>query len=366
MSINDLKIERANFIGFLVALYFILGFFWISYAANTYVVASLFLYVILFFGRFNFSLIISTIVFLISLFYLYMSGMGEAYRFLKTFLVFFPVAYVCRYYNLSNSKLLDAFLKFSVFLVFLEFIFYSFFGFGFIPDTTTTRAAGAEFLRYRSFFEDSNFFSYTILTYIFYKKIVFGRYDIFFVGALFLSLSVSAIIAFISLVSFYSVFNPVGFLKRYYRFIFGVLILVVTCFYIFLVFNFFDLIGTVDSEFWRFKLVSLSIRFDVQAAAINYIFANDSSIWGDGAGAARLMNDGGYNLHNTYLQIFVEMGFFTLLFVLFFLTYMFYRIDVRFLPVYSLLVLLGLIMEVYYFPLLVFVFYLSHLKNRQV
>ena len=75
--------------------------------------------------------------------------------------------------------------------------------------------------------------------------------------------------------------------------------------------------NNITNEALQYKLTSVRIRFNIQASAIEAILNSDKLILGLGAQKALTLNDLGKNLHNNYLQIFVEMGILTSSFVLF-------------------------------------------------
>jgi len=115
-----------------------------------------------------------------------------------------------------------------------------------------------------------------------------------------------------------------------------------------------------DDPFLQFKLVSLSIRFEVQKNAINKLMETDNLLLGLGIGSARKLNDRNLNLHNTYLQVLVEIGLLGLIPILGLFIFIFWNIHILYVPLLSIMFLLGNIMEVFYFPLLLFIFFLSN------
>ena len=83
-----------------------------------------------------------------------------------------------------------------------------------------------------------------------------------------------------------------------------------------------------------------------------------------GSGYARKMNERGMNLHNTYLQTFLEIGLIGLLVIIVFFFVIYVNINILFLPLLASFFLLGNVLEVFYFPLLLFIFFLSKVYDN--
>lgn len=114
------------------------------------------------------------------------------------------------------------------------------------------------------------------------------------------------------------------------------------------------------------KLVSLSLRFESQLEAFDALAADHDYWWGIGAGKTREITTKEMNLHNSYLQILLEMGVCCLLVVFAFGVYCYHYLDKHFVLLFVALFLLGNVLEVFYFPLLSFILFLSVIyKNNK-
>ena len=71
------------------------------------------------------------------------------------------------------------------------------------------------------------------------------------------------------------------------------------------------------------------------------------------------------NLHNSYLQMLLEMGINCLLIVLVFGMWCYYYLDKHFVLLFVALFLLGNVLEVFYFPLLSFILFLSLIYSNK-
>ena len=107
------------------------------------------------------------------------------------------------------------------------------------------------------------------------------------------------------------------------------------------------------------KLVSLSLRFESQLEAFDALAINNDYWWGIGAGKTREITTKEMNLHNSYLQILLEMGICCLLIVFALGVFCYRYLDKYFVLLFVALFLLGNVLEVFYFPLLSFVLFLS-------
>ena len=200
-----------------------------------------------------------------------------------------------------------------------------------------------------------------------YQKINDSKYNLYYIGALFLSLSVSAIVIFILLYLFLPIFIKKVFnYKRFFRIFSFISIVIMTLIYYYIVMHNSDLRNLSDNKFVNFKLVSMSIRFDVQSNAIKRLIKEDKLLLGFGAGTAKKMNDYGLNLHNTYLQMLFEIGLLGILLFFCFFIIIFWQINIAFIPILSFIFLLGNIMEIFYFPLISFIFFLSNVYENNL
>jgi hypothetical protein len=107
------------------------------------------------------------------------------------------------------------------------------------------------------------------------------------------------------------------------------------------------------------KLISLAIRFEGQVDILNLMDNIKTFFLGIGAGNTKTVIVTGANLHNSYLQIFLEMGFVFLITVLSFIGYFLFTLNKNFIIIFCVVFLLGNILEVVYYPLLSFIYFLS-------
>lgn len=347
---------------FLMSSFFVVSFFSLTYKYNFYIIFALMIFMYIMMSKFRVKLGFLIPLFLITLVYYFDSGFGGFYRYLKTLLLIIPLAYVIFTYKIKINKLFLLFINISVLFIYIEFITYQLFGIIIFPNTTNTLGL----LRHHAFFEDSNFFSYTILIFILYGNTVYNKYNFYYIGALLISLSVSAVSVFLILVIILYLHR--NYFLRYSRFIrisFFVFITIVISLYYFTVINSDKIRNLSDNPFIQFKLVSLSIRFEVQKNAINKLIETDNLLLGLGIGSARKLNDRNLNLHNTYLQVLVEIGLLGLIPILGLFIFIYWNIHILYVPLLSVVFLLGNIMEVFYFPLLLFIFFLSKVYISQ-
>ena len=362
MNYKNLPIitSKNNFYTQVIGLFFILSFFSLTFKTNIYIFIPLFLLSIIFLSSFSYKIAYLLIVFMIGLMYLVVFEFGEFYRFEKTLLLAVPITYILLKYPPQVSKSLKYFINISVFLIYLEFIFYNIFGMTLMPNTTVT----LNWPRYHALFEDSNFYSYTILIYLIFNKIQYNKYNFFYIGSILISLSISAItIMIILLLSLNSYKKNISKIKNIRVYVFYLITLVMTLYYI-VALNTSNIIDLSDNKVVQWKLHSMSLRFDVQSQAIDKIIENDTVLLGMGSGYARKMNERGMNLHNTYLQTFLEIGLIGLLVIIVFFFVIYVNINILFLPLLASFFLLGNVLEVFYFPLLLFIFFLSKVYDN--
>lgn len=347
----------------LLNIFFVMAFFDFTYTYNIYIVILLILFILIILNKFDKKLVYALPLILLAFLYLIVFSFGEFYRFEKTFLLIIPIVYVSLLYEIRIINILKYFLHMNILFIYIEFIYYILFGSTIFPNTTST----LEFMRYHSFFQDSNFFSYTILIYIIFQKINTGKYNVFYIGSLLLSLSISAIGIFIIFIFFFPFFIKKAQIWTTFLRVFSfILITAITFIYYFIVMNSNEIRDLSDNQLISFKLESMARRFDVQSNAINLLIDQNSLLLGLGNDAAKKSNTEGLNLHNTYLQIFLESGFITILLVVCFIIFMFWSINILFVPILSVMFLLGNIMEVFYFPLLLFIFFLSKVYENNL
>lgn len=354
--------RNINFPSLIIGFFFVLAFFDLTIKSNIYILIPLIVFFYILIGRFSYYLSFTLPLILIGFVYLFYFGFDEFFRFQKTFLLVVPITYLLFVYKINLSNTLRYFLIVNVFIVYLEFIVYNLFGIILMPNTSIMIG----WPRYHAFFPDSNFFSYTILCYVVYDRITRGKYNLWMIGSIFISLSISAILVLIFFYLFYNVY--VNNLERikYIRTKFLLVFIFSMTAYFYFTINADDLRGLSENESVQFKIVSMSIRLDMQSQAIKNIFENNSFFLGLGSGAAKTLNEFGLNLHNTYLQAFLESGFFVFSIILIFFLKIFFEINILFLPFLMILLLLGNILEIFYFPLVLFIFYLSRVYDKSI
>jgi O-antigen ligase len=200
-------------------------------------------------------------------------------------------------------------------LVCIDFVLY------FITGTMIMGGTESGFLpRPRGLMEDSNFFSYLMLVYIFYLKKQEGRYNYLLVLSLILSGSLAAISCFLLLSLFYRFTDHVKLSKSK---LIKYLTLIITgiSFFVYFntAFNYNKIMENVEvSEMdglEKVKFYSLMLRFGAQNEALMLIDSPSKILFGIGAGNTKNFTEREMNLHNTYLQLFLEQGL--IVFVLF-------------------------------------------------
>lgn len=358
-------ISISYLIGCLFEIFFVLGFLDFTGKTNIYVLYSLILLLLLFRCRMEKLLdIFLLIVFFILLSFSFYQGGHEAFRVYKTLAVILPLFFFIylRKEKYSLSLFFHGFILINVLLVYIDYILFfaigrtiiHFASFGFYP-----RPCGLIL--------DSNFYSYLIICYLFYLKEYTGKWNKFISFSLFLSGSLSGILIFICLF-FYEKYrkNPVIGSSSYRKMKYQIIGLSFLAFgvYMCLVAYSSKLLNWLRSfelnALLELKIISLSHRFEVQSETFSYFFSHGNIWLGIGAGKARELTDIGLNLHNSYLQIFLEMGLPLIIWVLICIYYCMVRIyNLKYLILFCLMFLLGNILEVYYFPLLGFIFFIS-------
>jgi O-antigen ligase len=290
-----------------------------------------------------------------------------SFRIIKTAVVFLPLLSV---YSLNNpqyrlSKAFYWFMMIAALLVCIDFVLY------FITGTMIMGGTESGFLpRPRGLMEDSNFFSYLMLVYIFYLKKQEGRYNYLLVLSLILSGSLAAISCFLLLSLFYRFTDHVKLSKSK---LIKYLTLIITgiSFFVYFntAFNYNKIMENVEvSEMdglEKVKFYSLMLRFGAQNEALMLIDSPSKILFGIGAGNTKNFTEREMNLHNTYLQLFLEQGL--IVFVLFALLILLMALkihDTYYVILFCVIFMLGTILEVFYFPLLSFIFFISHFSNK--
>lgn len=120
-----------------------------------------------------------------------------------------------------------------------------------------------------------------------------------------------------------------------------------------------------SNDYMAEKLVSLSLRFESQLEAFDALAFDHDYWWGIGAGKTREITAKGMNLHNSFLQVLLEMGICCLLIVFAFSVFCYHYLDKCFVLLFIALFLLGNVLEVFYFPLLSFILFLSAVYKNE-
>ena len=346
-------------------VFFVLGFYVFTYATNIYIVFACCVLFCLFLAstkehRKMLYLYIFTSI-LMGVFYFVIHDGGAAYRIFKTLTLVWLTLFLPIINDLKINKLLHYFLLGNALLIYIDVFLYNVFGF--------SLTAGVEtygFMRFSGIIEDSNFFSYMLFCYIYYLKVTTGRYNFFLIGAVLLSLSLSLIITMVGvffLLQIKSLWKlPTVYIKIWGGIVAGMVFL--------LYYGLLFVLTTVrdidtTNDYMAEKLVSLSLRFESQLEAFDALAVDHDYWWGIGAGKTREITTKEMNLHNSYLQMLLEMGINCLLIVLVFGMWCYYYLDKHFVLLFVELFLLGNVLEVFYFPLLSFILFLSLIYSNK-
>lgn len=353
-------------ISLMLEIFFLLGFIYVTYKYNLYILYGISLFIFLLYGPSNKSTFCIIFSFLsLSLVYGIVHDLESSIRVIKTMVVFVPFFFTARLekrrYGLS--KLFDCFMKLNALLVCLDFFLF------FAVGQTLFRAEVSGFMpRPCGLLEDSNFFSYLMLVYIFYVKWSRGKYSKLCVLSLFLSGSFSAIITFLlmSLISKMKVFyNSQSIKPRLVIVLFTFLVML--CYDLVALYsdNILDYIYNFHgNDLLRVKMYSMSHRFDVISNAFGMY---DHYAFGLGAGKTRSLSEIGLNLHNSLLQVILEMGFVLFSIIFLIIIMMMRKIKSnRYLLLFCAILILSSVMETIYNPLLSFVYFLSFSDHEQI
>ena len=358
------SLKDDNVINILLNVFFITAFFVVTYAGNIYVLFSIALSLVILLNSFNpnrhlktntfYYFIFAYFVFL-SFVYYFIRDFRDSYRIVKTMSILLPVLFIPTHINIRVSKLLHYFLALNVLLIYLDFILYYAIG-----QTITKEDFSGSIVRLGGLMEDSNFYSFAIVCYIQYLYLKAKKYNKFFVISVFLSASFSSILLLFGIF----VFNTL--IKHFNKkaVIFSVFLsLSLFVIYYYSIVSFSDISDTyaLDNYSLNVKIVSLATRFDLQYQAL----MSDEFLFGIGAGKTIDFTDIGLNLHNSYLQIFLEMGLFLLLPVLLLIVAYFHKMKNNYIPLFMMMLFLGNIMEVIYFPIIPFILFLSISTNNE-
>ncbi|MDY3789692.1 hypothetical protein [Bacteroides fluxus] len=346
----------------LIEIFFILSFTFLSYKYNLYIV----------WGFIPFCLLISKAVYkeaaffvvlliTLSLFYDYYSGFGSAFRVIKTMVVLLPFFFtnILRREHYNLSKYFYLFMRLNAILVCIDFILF------FLVGRTIMNFTVSGFLpRPCGLLEDSNFFSYLMLICIFYYRSLYGHYNKLFICSLLLSGSFSAIISFFVLFNVFKRISVENICRTRFKLIIILITLAIIILYDCLAIN-SDLVLKYISELQvsdllKVKMASLTHRFTTISNAMSELDTMGEFLWGIGAGKTRGLSDIGLNLHNSLLQMFLEMGGVLVSIVILIIFVMLHNIKTtKYVILFCTALILGSMMETFYNPLLAFVYFIS-------
>lgn len=355
------KYAKINVPNRLFVLYFILSFWNITYQSNVYILYSVLFIPFLLISKMDkylhLHLIFFMSIFCIQLVY---HGSNDAFRIYKTVAVLLPV-FLFGQIEKKDIKfdLLDFFIYTNVAIVYIDFFLF------FITGATITSIGNSNFMpRIGALTEDSNFYSYMILVYSFFKLVKTHRLPYICLFSILLSGSFAAILVSILLLLLYHKINKFETIKQTKRFRNAITGFTITVFlaYFLLIYFSDDIITYFKSlkliGLLEVKIISMSHRFLVQNESMMLFIERYNLFWGAGAGETVNLNSLGLNLHNSYCQLLLESGLLCFLLVLSVIAFMGKTIhNLKIYVLFCAVFLLGCIMEVLYFPLLSFVYY---------
>ena len=342
----------------LLEIFYILSFFAFTYQYNINILYASLLFVFIPRQR-NKPILIGALAILILLVvpYFIIHDSRASYRIAKTLAVFMPLFFmpVLERTRYRLSSFFHVFMVVNAWLVYIDFFLFFTTGRTIMHFTTTgilPRPCGL--------IEDSNFFSYLMVVYCIYRKRVTGLYSKFLLGSVVLSGSLSAVLMMLFLLLFYKVYKISELCARW-RYVLGTALCISFYFCIVLFSeNIVDYIRQLDvNELVKFKSVSMILRLQTQHEALMYLLNHDP-LCGVGAGLTTQLMTKGINLHNGYLQLFFEMGALLLVpTIILIVSSMVFMRDAFYIPLFCVLLILGNILDIVYFPLLSFVFFIS-------
>lgn len=345
----------------LIEIFYILSFLSITYTYNINIAFSILVLFFMIAQKNKYNILIPLIlILLLCVPYFILNDFRSVYRAIKTSIVFMPLFFlpVLRFTDYKISEVFHWFMFINASIVYIDFILYFAIG-----KTIGNFTSTGIFPRPCGLIEDSNFYCYLTIIYLFFLKYTDNQINKFYVISVFLSGSISAIITFFFLRFIYKINNNMNFEWKKW----GLVGLFIFFIYIIILLNASNIILFIQeldaAPFIKLKLHSMMLRLTVQSDAINYIIEH-GLIFGAGAGETLNIIGRGINLHNGYLQLLFEMGP-----ILFFICIYFIFLCLKnlgskfFVPLFFCLFLLGNILEVIYFPLLSFILFLSYAKN---
>lgn len=368
------RINKKELLRCILEIFFILSFVYITYKTNIYVLYGvLTLLPVSFFVKNKniFPLFVMCLLMFLSFFYFGMHGFLGAVRVVKTLVicVIFVIIDSCSFSSDNRLRYVHCFMTLSAYIVCIDFILY-WLGLPTIMNFVCTGIMP----RPSGFMEDSNFYSYVTVCYIMYLRSACNTSAKLFIISVLLSGSFSAIILLLILLLFLKKTSIKYLIKksrgwRLWRFwIIGTVLFVHTAYYAVVKYQqeIVDYVETLEmNSLFKMKTFSLFLRFDAQSNALNQIASENKQLFGLGPGEAKTLNDRNINLHNTFYQMYVEMGVLFLIIVLFLLLYVMWRIEnVFFLLIFGLVSLFGNMLEIFYFPILPFAFLLYKVNQN--
>lgn len=334
----------------LFSLFFITSLIKESYLYNIYSYIGILIilfYLLKFKNLSKINIVIIYILISISIFYVTID-FDSFFKYIKYISISIPFLF---FKNLDH-KLLKYFFYSGVFFFWIELLLFLFF--------KTTIKEYAPFLglpRIASFWFDANFFSLSLGIYVLQQYKQENKINLFLTLPVFLSLSFTGIMLFIL---FFLLKNKTISLRYS----------IVIIFLFFL--TYFNVISYLqknrietENPVIQYKLVSLYQRVDYQVSAITSIDFK-SSLIGFGSGYTKLFVTNGRNLHNTFLQLFIESGFLLLFIITMFLFFFLKKINGQYrIILLFYITICSILIDVYSFPLIMLAFALSKFKNEK-
>lgn len=203
-----------------------------------------------------------------------------------------------------------------------------------------------------------------MLICIFYYRSLYGHYNKLFICSLLLSGSFSAIISFFVLFNVFKRISVENICRTRFKLIIILITLAIIILYDCLAIN-SDLVLKYISELQvsdllKVKMASLTHRFTTISNAMSELDTMGEFLWGIGAGKTRGLSDIGLNLHNSLLQMFLEMGGVLVSIVILIIFVMLHNIKTtKYVILFCTALILGSMMETFYNPLLAFVYFIS-------
>lgn len=376
---KGLKIQKNNIVYIIFEIFFILSFAFVTYASNIYVLwGIIFPGLLLLVSKQINKIPIVFVLFFLMLIPLYntLYGFEGGYRVLKTFAIFIPffVLERCKDTPSDIYKIMKPFHYFmclSAILVCLDFFLF------FTLGRTIMTFTDTGFLpRPNGLMEDSNFFCYSMVCYIMFLKCMYRKSTKLFIISIFLSGSFSAIVILLLMLFIYKrtqLNTCEEFSSKWYKVRILIIVSVLfihSCYYLVVdrKDNIINYIEQLDMPaLMKIKAISMFHRFSAQKEAIDYLADSNLQLLGGGPGITKTLNKRGMNLHNTYYQIYIEMGIALLLLTVSVLLYYMFKIrNLYFLLLFGVMSLFGNMLEVYYYPILPFVFFLYKIYSKRV